>query len=182
MLIGGAGFDSADYSGSGAAVTVDLVAGTGAGGDAQGDRLQGVERLIGSRFGDEFTGDGFDNVLIGAAGADRLTGGAGIDTADYSASGAAVSAVLGGTGSGGDAQGDVLAGSENLVGSGFGDVLVGDGAANALSGGAGDDRLVGKGGADRLDGGAGTDAADFSGSAGAVTADLVAGKIGRAHV
>src|SRR3546814_10416398 len=77
--LGGAGFDSADYSGSGAAVTVDLVAGTGAGGDAQGDRLQGVERLIGSRFGDEFTGDGFDNVLIGAAGADRLTGGAGIE-------------------------------------------------------------------------------------------------------
>src|SRR3546814_4576026 len=105
---------------------LSLVAGTGAGGDAQGDRLQGVERLIGSRFGDEFTGDGFDNVLIGAAGADRLTGGAGIDTADYSASGAAVSAVLGGTGSGGDAQGDVLAGIENLVGSGFGGVLVGD--------------------------------------------------------
>src|SRR3546814_13831970 len=51
----------------------------------------------------------------------RSTGGAGIDTADYSASGAAVSAVLGGTSSGGDAQGDVLAGIENLVGSGFGD-------------------------------------------------------------
>ncbi|MBJ7498792.1 MAG: hypothetical protein JHC57_03445 [Sphingopyxis sp.] len=174
-LIGGAGFDSADYSGSGAAVMVDLVAGAGAGGDAQGDRLQGIERLIGSRFDDALTGDAFDNVLIGGAGADRLTGGAGTDTADYAASGAGVTALLGGTGTGGDAQGDVLAGIENLVGSRFGDVLVGDGAANALSGGAGDDRLAGKGGADRLDGGAGTDAADFSSSASAVTADLVAG-------
>ena len=174
-LTGGAGFDSADYSGSGAAVTVDLVAGTGAGGDAEGDRLQGIERLIGSRFDDALTGDAFDNVLSGGGGADRLTGGTGIDTADYAASGAGVTALLGGTGSGGDAQGDVLAGIENLVGSRFGDVLVGDGAANALSGGAGDDRLVGKGGADRLDGGVGSDAADFSGSAGAVTADLTAG-------
>jgi Ca2+-binding RTX toxin-like protein len=175
MLIGGAGFDSADYSGSGGAVIIDLVAGTGSGGDAQGDRLQGVERLIGSGFADVLTGDSFNNVLIGGAGADRLTGGAGIDTADYSASGAAVNVVLGSTGSGGDAQGDVLTGIENLVGSGFGDVLVGDGAANALAGGGGDDRLVGNGGADRLDGGAGVDTADFSSSAGAVTADLAAG-------
>lgn len=174
-LVGGAGFDSADYSSSGSAVTIDLAVGTGIGGDAQGDRLQGIERLIGSGFGDVLTGDGFDNVLVGGAGADRLTGGAGIDTADYSASGAAVNAVLGGTGSGGDAQGDVLAGIENLVGGGFGDVLVGDGAANALSGGGGDDRLAGNGGADRLDGGAGFDTADFSASAGAVTADLAVG-------
>ncbi len=175
MLTGGAGFDSADYSASGTAVTVDLASGTGIGGDAQGDRLQGIERLIGSGFGDVLTGDGFDNELIGGAGADRLTGGAGIDTADYSASGAAVNAALGGTGNGGDAQGDVLTGIENLVGSGFGDALVGDGAVNALSGGAGDDRLVGKGGADRLDGGAGIDIADFSTGASAVTADLAVG-------
>ncbi|WP_423603326.1 hypothetical protein [Sphingomonas sp. MS122] len=174
-LIGGIGFDSADYSSSGGAVTVDLLAGTGIGGDAQGDRLQGVERLIGSTFADLLTGDGFDNVLIGGAGADQLTGGAGIDTADYSASGAAVNVVLGGTGSGGDAQGDMLAGIENLVGGSFGDVLIGDVAANRLSGGGGNDRLVGKGGADRLDGGTGIDIADFSTGASAVTADLAVG-------
>ncbi|WHU00963.1 hypothetical protein [Sphingomonas sp. NIBR02145] len=174
-LIGGAGFDSADYSGSGAAVTVDLVAGTGSGGDAQGDVLSGIERLVGSGFDDVLSGDAFDNVLVGGAGADRLTGGGGIDTADYSTSGAAVAVTLGGTGSGGDAQGDVLSGIENLAGSGFGDVLTGDGTANALSGGAGNDRLVGNGGADRLDGGAGTDAADFASGASGVTADLAAG-------
>ncbi|MBO9695138.1 MAG: hypothetical protein J7499_02970 [Sphingopyxis sp.] len=174
-LIGGAGLDSADYSASNLAVTVDLALGTGSGGDAQGDRLEGVERLIGSGFGDALTGDASDNVLIGGAGADRLTGGAGIDTADYATSSAGVTALLDGTGSGGDAGGDVLTGIENLVGSGFGDVLVGDGAVNALSGGAGDDRLIGKGGADRLDGGAGFDIADFSIAGAAVTADLAAG-------
>jgi len=174
-LIGGTGFDSADYSASGAAVTVDLALGTGSGGDAQGDRLEGIERLVGSAFGDVLTGDAFDNVLTGGAGADQLTGGGGIDTADYSTSGAAVTAVLGGTGSGGDAAGDVLADIENLVGSGFNDVLVGDGAINMLSGGAGDDRLVGNGGADRLDGGVGVDVADFSTSGRAVTADLAGG-------
>lgn len=174
-LIGGGGVDSADYSASGAAVVVDLATGIGTGGDAQGDRLEAIERLLGSAFGDVLTGDAFENVLAGGAGADQLTGGAGSDTADYSASGAAVNAALGGTGSGGDAEGDVLAEIENLVGSGFGDVLVGDGAVNLLSGGAGDDRLVGNGGADRLDGGAGFDIADFSTSAAAVTADLAAG-------
>lgn len=174
-LIGGSGFDSADYSASSTAVTVDLAAEIGSGGDAEGDRLEGVERLIGSAFGDVLTGDAFDNVLVGGAGEDRLTGGAGIDTADYSTSSAAVNAVLGGAGVGGDAAGDVLTEIENLVGSGFDDVLAGDGAMNMLSGGAGDDRLVGNGGADRLDGGVGVDVADFAASAGAVTADLAAG-------
>ncbi|GAO78258.1 MULTISPECIES: hypothetical protein [unclassified Sphingopyxis] len=174
-LIGGTGFDCADYSASGSAVTIDLATGTGSGGDAQGDRLEGIERLIGSAFGDGLTGDAFDNMLAGGAGADRLTGGAGIDTADYSASGAAVNAVLGGTGSSGDAEGDVLADIENLIGSRFGDVLVGDGAVNVLSGAAGDDRLVLNGGADRLDGGVGVDVADFSTSVSAVAADLAKG-------
>src|SRR3546814_9039298 len=36
-LIGGSGIDTADYSGSPSSVIVDLVAGTGLGGDAQGE-------------------------------------------------------------------------------------------------------------------------------------------------
>ena len=47
-----------------------------------GERLCGVEQLIGSGFGDVLTGDGFDNILTGGGGADQLTGGAGIDTLD----------------------------------------------------------------------------------------------------
>jgi Ca2+-binding RTX toxin-like protein len=45
QLRGGAGFDVAQYDASVQAVRVDLAAGTGIGGDAQGDRLFGVEAL-----------------------------------------------------------------------------------------------------------------------------------------
>jgi Ca2+-binding RTX toxin-like protein len=62
---------------------------------------------------------------------------------------------------------------ENLIGSGFADLLVGNDAANSISGGAGGDSIEGgvgndtlNGGAgnDRIDGGAGTDEARFSGN------------------
>ncbi|MFV4725678.1 hypothetical protein ACNJUL_21275, partial [Mycobacterium tuberculosis] len=85
------------------------------------------------------------------------------DTADYSASGAAVNVnLLTGTGSGGDAEGDLLSGIERVVGSNFDDVLTGSSAADALLGGAGDDTLQGGAGADTLDGGAGTDTVTYA--------------------
>ena len=193
-LIGGDGFDTADYAASSAAVTVSLATGTGSGGDAQGDKLTGVEGLSGSAHNDRLTGDGADNrlsggggadtldggagddTLIGGAGADSLIGGAGNDTADYSASNAGVIVNLAaGTGAGGDAQGDTLAGVENVVGSAFGDLLIGDERANVLDGGDGDDTLIGGGGDDTLIGGDGVDIADFSGLADGVTMDLAAG-------
>ena len=60
-LDGGAGNDTASYATSAAAVTVDLNAGTGLGGDAQGDTLSGIENLIGSAFNDTLTGNGLAN-------------------------------------------------------------------------------------------------------------------------
>ena len=89
----------------------------------------------------------------------------------------------------GDAKGDVLVGIEDLEGSGFGDTLGGDAAANlilgleghdliqgragndTLAGGAGDDTLSGGAGADRLEGGAGLDLASYA-EAGALRVDL----------
>jgi hypothetical protein len=57
-------------------------------------------------------------------------GGAGNDTAMYDTSSAGVQVNLAiGTGLGGDAQGDVLAAIENVVGSNFADLLIGDGNA-----------------------------------------------------
>lgn len=53
------------------------VAGTG--GDAQGDKLGGIENLWGSAHADTLTGDGAVNVLEGGAGADTLNGGGGVD-------------------------------------------------------------------------------------------------------
>ncbi|CBS90968.1 calcium-binding protein [Azospirillum lipoferum] len=178
-LIGGAGSDTADYSASGAAVTVDLAAGTGLGGTAEGDVLIGVENLIGSARADLMTGDGQDNTLRGGAGADTLTGGAGSDTADYTGSAAGVTVSLAdGTAESGDAAGDVLTGIENLTGSAADDRLTGDGEANRLRGGGGNDTLIGGTGADTLSGGAGIDTADYSASDAAVSVNLATG-IGR---
>ncbi|EJM58230.1 putative calcium-binding protein, partial [Pseudomonas sp. GM50] len=57
-LDGGTGTDTVDYSTSAAAVNVDIRLGTGlvgTGGDAEGDTLTNIERVIGSAFNDSFT-------------------------------------------------------------------------------------------------------------------------------
>jgi Ca2+-binding RTX toxin-like protein len=82
------------------------------------------------------------NVLTGGPGADTLDGGLGKDTASYATSAAPVWVSLaGGIASGGDAQGDVLIGIENLTGSHFNDTLEGDAGNNVLKGGGGIDTV-----------------------------------------
>ncbi|WP_343714834.1 calcium-binding protein [Inquilinus sp.] len=167
QLIGQDGVDTADYSTSGAGVTVDLAAGTGVGGDAQGDTLAAIENVIGSSFSDRLYGDAGANALTGGAGDDTLRGGAGADILDggdgsdfanYQGSAAAVAVnLLAGTASGGDAQGDTLTSIENLYGSSFDDQLTGDHARNVLGGELGNDILIGNGGDDSLSGEAGDD-------------------------
>jgi VCBS repeat-containing protein len=181
-LAGGTGTDTVSYTGSAAAVTVDLTAGTAVGGDADGDSFESIENLVGSTYGDILRGDAGANVLsgglgddllTGAAGADALDGGAGVDTASYAGSALGVTVDLAtGYGQSGDAAGDRLTGIENLVGSDQADVLKGDANDNELLGGAGDDMLLGAGGADILDGGAGFDTISYAASSAAVTVDL----------
>ena len=181
-LIGGDGFDTADYSAAGGAVAVRLDGNASSGDIAEGDRLSGVERVIGGAYADTLIGDSGDNTLDGGAGddvlrgglgADTLIGGSGTDTADYSDSTSAVQVSLAAnTGSGGSAAGDTFSSIENLTGSAYADRLIGDAGANRLSGGAGDDMLAGGGGADLLQGGEGFDTADYSASAAAVTVAL----------
>lgn len=72
QLNGGAGTDTANYSTSGGGITVDLATHVGSGGDAQGDRLNSIEKVIGSNFSDSITGD-HDEKIIGGAGADIMT-------------------------------------------------------------------------------------------------------------
>ena len=168
-LDGGDGVDTARYVGSAAGVTVDLAAGTGTGGEAQGDTLTGIENVKGSAHGDGLSGDGGDNqllgyggndvldgrggadVLIGAAGDDQLLGGAGEDNLS---GGDGVDTLDGGDGA------DILlggAGNDTLSGGGDADQLYGDDGNDSLDGGAGDDGLYGGAGADTLRGGAGAD-------------------------
>jgi len=103
-------------------------------------------------------GNGGNNIIAGLDGADTIDGGGGTDTATYAASSAGVSvSLLTGLGSGGDAQGDILANIESLIGSAFDDSLQGSSGANSLTGGAGNDTLDGGAGADSLAGGIGND-------------------------
>ena len=96
-LDGGADTDTADYSGAGSRVAVDLIYGASSfgwfgdvygGSDAIGDSYVSIERVIGSSFADSLTGSdnadrleggNGDDVLSGRAGNDTLVGGAGDD-------------------------------------------------------------------------------------------------------
>lgn len=202
-LDGGFGFDMASYESSSAGVTVNLAAGSGVGGDAQGDTLVSIERVVGSGFQDFLTGDNFSNrleggdgddtlfgnggfdKLLGGAGADTMDGGADFDTVTYENSTAAVNINLStNINTGGDAAGDVIFNVERIFGSAFDDVLTGDGATNRLEGGDGNDTLNGGGGndilygldgADSFDGGAGRDIVYYDRADGGVNVDLAAG-------
>jgi Ca2+-binding RTX toxin-like protein len=159
-LDGGDDFDTAFYAGSAARVTVNLLTGTGSGGDAHGDTLTGIEAVIGSSFGDTLTGGAGNDTLEGGAGNDALSGGAANDTAAYATASKGVTVNLSilvaqntvGAGT------DTLSGIENLTGSAFGDTLSGNSKANVLEGGAGNDTLHG---------GFGDDTASYANSAGA---------------
>ena len=146
------------------------------GGD-QNDHLfgeDGADRLFGGEGDDWLYGGDDDDTLKGDDGADYLNGGAGADLIVYGGSDAVTIDLAAGTGSGGAAEGDKLVSIENVYGSAFDDVLIGDGGANGLRGMAGQDTFTGNGGADTfmfgvsfgvLDGGLGADAdviTDFS--------------------
>lgn len=78
-LDGGSGNDLAAYDTSAKGVTVNLLTGFGQGGDAEGDTLANIERLLGSDFVDTLVGNANDNRLAGGAGGDMLIGRAGHD-------------------------------------------------------------------------------------------------------
>jgi Ca2+-binding RTX toxin-like protein len=113
--------------------------------------------ITGGAGNDTLNGGAGDDMLVGGGGADALNGGDGVDTASYAAASEGVDARLLGQGYAGDALGDSYVGVENLVGSGFGDVLYGSATANTLAGGDGADMIVGMDGGDLLRGGRGAD-------------------------
>ena len=184
-LSGQGGSDTASYLTSGSAVDVRLAANTASGGHANGDTLTGIENLIGSNGGDRLdgnavanvisgggsddtingaagvdtlNGDNGNDVLDGGGGGDTLNGGTGEDTVTYISSTAVISVNLDtGTASGGFANGDTLISIENVFGSRYNDVIVGDDNDNVLSGHSRNDSLEGGLGNDTLVGGSGSD-------------------------
>lgn len=76
ILDGGVGIDTMRYDDDHVGVVVNLTAGTGLGGDADGDQLSGFERLVGSRGDDSLTAGAGEMRLFGKSGNDLLFGGA----------------------------------------------------------------------------------------------------------
>jgi Ca2+-binding RTX toxin-like protein len=166
----GGGNNTLDLSGWAKPEIINLTPGTfsSANGEKNNIGISGdtiIANAVGGLGADIITGNGVANVLRGGAGADRILGGsnfiadadtlqggsgadfldgqAGIDTADYSDSFAAVVVNLGsGIGSGGTASGDRLFNIENLNGSAFGDTLTGSSSSQTLWGNAGSDILI----------------------------------------
>jgi Ca2+-binding RTX toxin-like protein len=141
-----------------------------------GALIDGVNVLIGLGGNDEIFGLGGNDTLYGGDGADLLDGGAGFDYARYDDSSASVYVSLeAGFGYTGAALNDRLVGVEGLVGSNYGDTLIGDAGVNALFGGSGDDVLIGGLGGDFLAGDAGFDVVSYAGAASSVAVNLATG-------
>lgn len=170
LLEGGAGMDAfitrddveevtISYAGSAAAVNIerdndDQI--TASGGDAEGDDFSGLGQYVDVNL----VGSAHDDVILtgkvveGGPGADRLDA----LKVSYAGSSSDVTVDLAaGTGQGGDAEGDVLIGVRDVIGSAHDDHIIGTQYYNYLYGGAGDDLLEGGGGPDRLYGEAGND-------------------------
>jgi Ca2+-binding RTX toxin-like protein len=130
LLAGGSGNDTASYRNSPTGVSVSLgapyIGGWAKWGDAEGDTLDGIENLWGSKFNDVLYGNESSNGLNGFEGNDILRGFAGGDTID-----------------GGD-------GNDELYGYQDNDILNGGSGNDWVEGGAGGDSLTGGIGADRF--------------------------------
>jgi Ca2+-binding RTX toxin-like protein len=112
---GGTGFDTASYEGSSTGVVVSLIGDSAAYGDAEGDTLDSIENLTGSRHADNLLGDDGTNDLNGLDGHDTLKGYGGAD----------------------DLAGGI--GDDILIGGDGSDTLRGDEGADTTNGGKGED-------------------------------------------
>ena len=125
-------------------------------GSASDDVLRGgpgSDFLIGDEGDDRISGSGGPDLVEGDAGLDQLDGGAGIDYSASFGSPTAVTVDLSrGTLTGADPakDSDSLAEIEDVLGSAFDDVIVGDDGPNVLRGDPGGDSISGGGGDDIL--------------------------------
>ncbi len=166
--------------------------GTGIGGSASGFEIligTGKDDVLSGLSSSASTIDGGagNDIITGGTGADKLIGGAGVNTLNYStdtADGTGVSIDLRTQATfdarysvvipagktlanfqqhGGGAEGDLISGFANVVGSADNDTITGDKNNNVIEGGAGADTLIG---------GLGVNTVSYASSAGRVFVDL----------
>jgi hypothetical protein len=167
---GGDGLDTASYAGSSAGVVVNLLTGVTAGGDAAGDTLVSIERLLGSANDDVLVGTHGGNYIDGSGGADYMRGLGGRDTYIGDNTGDIVDESFFGSGGvdtvrgsvsvnltnttnfKGDIENIVLTGGSGTgaVGNALNNTIAGNNAGNVIAGGLGNDTLTGNGGYDRF--------------------------------
>ena len=149
----------------------------------------GADLLDGGVGNDTLNGGDGSDTFIGEAGNDVMDGGAGSDIVDYSAIASGVTVDLSSTAAQntGGAGTDTLSNIENLVGTGFDDVITASAADNILVGGLGTDTLSYAGatagvtislasGASQATGGSGTDTVSgFENLTGSAFADSLSG-------
>jgi Ca2+-binding RTX toxin-like protein len=132
--------------------------------------------------GNSVAGNGGDDTIHAAAGADTIDGGSGNSVLAYDMSRLGVSVNLRtGTGDLGFASGDKYSNIHNVTGSKASDTIIGDdvggtidgnGGHDSIVGGAGNDKFFSDGKANTIDGGAGFDEIDYSASAVGLTIEF----------
>ncbi|MFK7753875.1 MAG: Ig-like domain-containing protein [Sedimentitalea sp.] len=160
---------SFDVTGTGREITGSASDDTLTGGirDDLIDGRAGSDTLIGRGGNDILLGRDGDDLLIGGTGGDQFSGGGGSDTVSYADAAGPVHVDPNKAASNqGEAAGDTYKSIENVIGSGFDDVLratngdnilTGRQGDDVLQGRQGDDVLIGSGGHDTLNGGGGND-------------------------
>ena len=132
--------DTVSYAGSAAAVIVNLITGTGQGGNAQGDVLTGIQNVIGSSHNDTFIANSAANTFTGG-GRDAFGVGDIVSYAQDTSGAGGVFDLSQGTRSSGAAAGDVYIGISGIIGTTFDDTFIDGAGANHYEGGGGQDTV-----------------------------------------
>ena len=80
IIDGGVGTDNSYYTDSTTGVTINLTTNINSGGSAEGDIISNIEKLYGSNYDDNITGNSSSNSISGNVGNDTINGESGNDT------------------------------------------------------------------------------------------------------
>ncbi len=176
-LIDGAGGNDALYGEGGNDTIIGGVGNDILSGGQDDDILRGGtgnDTLFAGSGNNIIAGDAGNDLLYIIGGENYVDGGDGIDTLSYADTGYAVrvNLITGNTSDSNGQSNDSILNIENVEGSYYNDILIGNAGNNSLSGWIGDDRLTGGAGNDILNGGDGTDTVDYSAADTGLTINL----------